>query len=105
VLLKQAAGTRSFAAPEVLAGKEASQSSDLYSLAKVFSKMTKRHRRVLERCMSADPSSRYADAAALKAALLKKKSIRSLMTAPPQLPNKWCKTSYTQRPQRQLKNL
>ena len=74
VLLKQAAGTRSFAAPEVLAGKEASQSSDLYSLAKVFSKITKRHRRVLERCMSADPSSRYADAAALKAALLKKKS-------------------------------
>ena len=74
VLLKQAAGTRSFAAPEVLAGKEASQSSDLYSLAKVFSRMTKSHRRILERCMSADPSSRYADAAALKAALLKKKS-------------------------------
>ena len=74
VLLKQAAGTRSFAAPEVLAGKEASQSSDLYSLAKVFSKMTKRHRRVLERCTAADPSSRYADAASLEAALLKKKS-------------------------------
>ena len=74
VLLKQAAGTRSFAAPEVLAGKEASQSSDLYSLAKVFSRMTKSHRRVLERCTSADPSSRYADAASLEAALLKKKS-------------------------------
>lgn len=74
VLLKQAAGTRSFAAPEVLAGKEASQSSDLYSLAKVFSMMTKRHRRVLLRCMAANPSSRYADASALKAALLRKES-------------------------------
>ena len=72
VLLKQPAGTRAYAAPEVLSGKEADQSSDLYSLAKVFSQMTRRHRRVLARCTDADPARRYADAESMKEALLKK---------------------------------
>lgn len=75
VLLKQPAGTLSYAAPEVLAGQPADQASDIYSLGMVLSQMTSHHKKVLARCTEEAPSARYDSAAELKTALLRRHRI------------------------------
>ena len=78
-MLKQPAGTVSYAAPEVLAGQIADQRSDIYSLGKVLMRMTSRHKGVLARCTNGNPAKRYASAEKLKAALLRKQRIWPLL--------------------------
>lgn len=82
-LLKQAAGTIGYAAPEVLAGQGADQHSDIYSLGKVLSRMTPRHRKALAKCMDANPSGRYDRAEHLKAALLRRPTVWPWIVAVP----------------------
>ena len=69
-LFKMPAGTRSFLAPEVLAGKEADARSDIYSVGKVLSSITRRHSRVLRKCCQEDPKRRYCSIREVKDALL-----------------------------------
>lgn len=72
-LLKQPAGTRNYAAPEVIAGHPADVRSDLYSLGKVLMEMTSGHRKALRKCTADAQSGRFASAEDLKAALLRKR--------------------------------
>jgi len=59
-VLKSPAGTRRFAAPEVLAGKPADVRSDIYALGLVLKGMTGRHKRVIDRCLQKNPDKRFA---------------------------------------------
>ena len=68
-ILKQAAGTVSYAAPEVLAGGCGDSRSDLYSVGKVLSGLPGIPRRVIRKCCQMDPSRRYPSADALRKAL------------------------------------
>ena len=68
-ILKMPAGTRRYAAPEVLAGEPGSPRSDLYSLGKVLCQMTHGHKRVIAKCLQKDPTQRFRTAAELKDAL------------------------------------
>jgi hypothetical protein len=69
-MFKQPAGTRSYAAPEVIAGHAADVRSDLYSLGKVLAEVRSGHCKALRKCTEEDPSRRYASTEELKAALL-----------------------------------
>ena len=82
-LLKQPAGTMGYAAPEVLAGQDANQRSDIYSLGKVLSRMTPRHRKALAKCMDANPSGRYDSAEQLKDSLLRRPTLWPWIAAVP----------------------
>lgn len=68
-ILKQPAGTASYAAPEVLAGESGDLRSDLYSAGKVLAGLPGIPQRVIRRCCQADPSRRYASADELRRAL------------------------------------
>ena len=68
-ILKQAAGTVSYAAPEVLAGGCGDSRSDLYSVGKVLSGLLGIPRRVIRKCCQKDPLRRYPSADALRKAL------------------------------------
>lgn len=65
-ILKEPAGTRRYAAPEVLAGKPADCRSDLYSLGIVLKGLTKRHKKALRDCCRHNPDKRTPSAAQLK---------------------------------------
>jgi serine/threonine protein kinase len=68
-VLKGAAGTRSHAAPELLAGASADSRTDIWSLGVILRRMIPRRPSVIRKCMASDPSRRYADAAEVKDAL------------------------------------
>ena len=68
-ILKSAAGTRWWVAPEVLAGGQADVRSDIYSLGAVLRMMTDAHRRCINRCTNPDPAKRYTSATQVKDAL------------------------------------
>lgn len=68
-IFKQAAGTVSYAAPEVLAGESGDIRSDIYSVGKVLSGLPGIPRRVIRRCCQRDPSRRYPSADALRKAV------------------------------------
>ena len=53
------AGTQGYAAPEVVAGGEASVRSDIFSLGKIISIMMPSRQDVYERCLLEDPSGRF----------------------------------------------
>ena len=59
---KEPAGTLDFAAPEVVAGKQADQSSDIYSLGKVLFRLGEEFQQVAAYCCAPDPKSRPANA-------------------------------------------
>lgn len=73
--LKAAAGTKEYAAPELLAVASATAQppvdarSDIYSLGKIIADLLPRERRVIRKCTAADPSKRYSDALQVKKAL------------------------------------
>ena len=73
-VLKSAAGTRWWVAPEVLDGGKADVRSDIYSLGAVLRMMTNGHRRCINRCTAQDPSRRYDSVMQVKEALLRHKS-------------------------------
>ena len=68
-ILKQPAGTLSYAAPEVLAGGTGDVRSDIYSAGKVLSFLPGIPHRVVRRCCQADPQRRYPSADALRKGL------------------------------------
>ena len=68
-ILKQPAGTVSYAAPEVLAGESGDSRSDLYSVGKVLAGLPGIPQRVIRRCCQADPARRYSSVNELHKAL------------------------------------
>ena len=68
-ILKQPAGTVSYAAPEVLAGESGDSRSDLYSVGKVLAGLPGIPQRVIRRCCQADPARRYSSVSELHKAL------------------------------------
>lgn len=73
-VLKSAAGTRWWVAPEVLDSGNADVRSDIYSLGAVLRMMTDGHRKCINRCTSQDPARRYDSVMQVKEALLRHKS-------------------------------
>lgn len=71
-MLKGAAGTESFAAPELHDGTGGDWRSDIWSLGKVIGLMLPSSRNVVRRCTSELPEKRYSDASDVKAALMRK---------------------------------
>ena len=71
-VLKAPAGTRSFMAPEVIAGGVPDMRSDLWSMGKVLSTLTNGHRAVLGKCCALRPENRYSGALEVKRALGRK---------------------------------
>ena len=88
-VLKGPAGTRAYAAPELLAGEKVDSRADIYSLGVIIELMNKRlpatdHRleKIAEWCMKQDRKQRPASAAEVLAALhSRNKSVRYLLIA------------------------
>lgn len=88
-VFKGPAGTRAYAAPEVLAGGKADSRADIYSLGAIIDQMNKRlptrdHRleNVAQWCMRQDPGQRPASATEVQAALnSRNKAVRYLLIA------------------------
>ena len=68
-LLKLPAGTRAYAAPEVLDGSTVDCRSDIWSLGKIMSEMGGIPGRIVRKCLNADPCKRYQSAADVRKAL------------------------------------
>jgi serine/threonine protein kinase len=71
-ILKTPAGTKLYAAPELLAGEAIDNRVDIYSLGAIISQMAPKRSRLSEvaaKCCRRDPSDRYASAAEVKTAL------------------------------------
>lgn len=79
--LKGSAGTRSFAAPEVLNGAAGDWLSDIWSLGKVISLMLPGTNSAIRRCCSPVPSKRFEDAAVFKSALHRKSPLPAILVA------------------------
>ena len=68
--LKTPAGTRTYAAPEVLGGGEADARSDIFSLGVILSSLPGGHfRKVARKCCKTNPSERYGSVQEVKEAL------------------------------------
>ena len=81
-ILKLPAGTRKYAAPEVLEQTATDCRSDLYSLGVVLQGLTTGHKAVLRKCCRRNPDERYSSAEQFRTALLKPhKKIWPLMLA------------------------
>ncbi|MDE6514233.1 MAG: serine/threonine protein kinase, partial [Muribaculaceae bacterium] len=76
VVYKLSAGTKSFGAPEQMAGseQEAASAADIYALGKIMELLLpeKKYRPIINRCLQADPQARPSATAVLQ--LLRKKS-------------------------------
>lgn len=70
---KSPAGTRLYAAPELIAGETADTSSDIWSLGMIINEISSKYRNVAERCLRRNRHSRYSTAAEVKLAILKEK--------------------------------
>lgn len=68
-VLKAAAGTASYAAPELLAGESADCRADIFSLGRIIALLMPARRGVIRRCTAARKEQRYPDAAAVAAAI------------------------------------
>ena len=68
-ILKTAAGTQEYAAPEVLAGGRANVRSEIWSLGLIIATLTRRHGEVVRKCCARNPRLRYASVAEVRTAL------------------------------------
>ncbi|MBR1926858.1 MAG: serine/threonine protein kinase [Bacteroidales bacterium] len=71
-ILKGPGGTASFAAPELLEGKPADIRADIYSLGKVIALLLPGEKRLVRKCVMADPEERFKDVSEVKSALERK---------------------------------
>jgi len=71
-VLKEPAGTKVYAAPEVLNGEDADSRADIYSLGAVIARLPGKYRKIAAKCCRPKPSDRYQSAAEVKAALAAK---------------------------------
>ena len=74
-VLKAAAGTASFAAPELLAGGPVDCHADIYSLGKIIALLLPDRRGLVRRCTADDPARRYPDADRVAAALRRRPAV------------------------------
>lgn len=71
-LLKTAAGTKNYIAPEVLRGQAADVRSDIWSLGAVLREMSpRRHRRAIGKCLETSPAKRYRSVQEVREALMR----------------------------------
>lgn len=67
-ILKLSAGTREYAAPELIAGEEVDTRADIWSLGKMLGLFGQQYRRVAGKCLQEEPSKRYASVNELRRA-------------------------------------
>ena len=67
-ILKLSAGTREYAAPELIAGEQVDTRADIWSLGKMLSLFGHQYHRVAGKCMREEPSKRYASVEELRRA-------------------------------------
>lgn len=68
--LKFPAGTKHYAAPELLEGKASDQRADIYSLGIILDEISPRFRRIAAKCCRENPEDRYQNALQVKRAIL-----------------------------------
>lgn len=73
------AGTRLYAAPEVIFGEHADFRSDIYSIGKIIDECNIGLSRIAKKCTMADKSKRFASVGEIKEALQKKKSPKTFI--------------------------
>ena len=71
---KAPAGTRIYAAPELIAGESVDGRCDIWSLGVIMSEMHPYYSHVWKKCLARDRGSRYPDAVSVKKAVLKERS-------------------------------
>ena len=82
-LYKQAAGTRDYAAPEVLAGRAADARSDIFSVGVMLGELGgRRFSRQAAKCMRQLPDRRYRSAGQLRHALMRRTGLRCMVIVP-----------------------
>ena len=70
---KGPAGTRAYAAPELLAGGPVDQRSDIWSVGKIMEELLPRQGRIIRRCTDPVPEKRYASVPALQKAIARRR--------------------------------
>lgn len=78
---KGAAGTRGYAAPELLEGLPADQRADIWSLGKMIEEMLPSYAAVASRCLARDPQQRYQSVEQLQEALRRRRRLWLLPVA------------------------
>lgn len=68
-VLKIPAGTRRYAAPELIGGKAVDCRADIYSLGCILKEMSPRYRKVAEKCAAGSAAERYRDIREVRKAL------------------------------------
>lgn len=79
--LKAAAGTASYAAPELLAGESVDCRADIYSLGRIIALLLPARRGVIRRCTAASREQRYPDAGAVAAAIRRRLALPVALAA------------------------
>lgn len=72
---KGPAGTRAYAAPELLEGKGADERSDIWSVGAIMEEVMPVWRSIARRCKAQDPEKRYASVPALQKALARRRRL------------------------------
>ena len=78
---KGAAGTREYAAPELLKGLSTDQRSDIWSFGKILQELLPRYGRISRRCMAENPDRRFPDVPALQKAIARRRRLWMLPAA------------------------
>ncbi len=72
---KGAAGTRAYAAPELLEGKGADERSDIWSVGAIMEELMPAWKTIARRCKAEDPQKRYPSIPALQKALARRRRL------------------------------